>query len=268
MLSETERRFVRSTITSVDLDIVDRFHKQQGLPTRFYDGSTHANYLIPSRIWETWYCQSGAGQHFYACKTFLQNFYDPLQHQGKTEVKRDKMNGRGLYASTNISKGAFINADDSHLNMHIHTYQWEALNEFIDDYPDAHMYIQLRDFFLAYGYANESFGLSGWTVSIANMNTFMNHACVEENRSAGGIGLDIDPWGEDILFSPLGDRRKLVNVITIATRDIMQGEEIQMDYSGFRLLPSIKYTELLESFCRSGEGLVTVDYEGKDGKEL
>ena len=196
-----------------------------------------------------------------ACETFLQNLYDPVQHEGLTEVKRDAVKGRGLYAANDIAKGAFINADDTHLNLHIHRYQWEALNQFVEDYPDAHMYRQLRDFFLSYGFENEPNGLSGWTVSVANMNTFSNHACNEEDQSVESTdGLAYDKEEGEIMFSPLAYRRKNMFMFTVAARDIKAGEEIQMDYSSFRTELTEEYSALLKSFC-DGEGLVPVDFE-------
>jgi len=241
--------------------MMNRFHKQEHLPTRHYDGSTHANYLIPSRAWENWYCESNLGNKAKACKEFLNNFYDPIMHQAETEVRRDPVKGRGLYAVNDIPKGAFINADDSHLNLHIHRYQWNELNRFVEEYPDAQMYSQLRDFFTAYGFENEGNGNSGWTVSVGNTNTFMNHACTEEGRNADGGATDDDD-DEDLeylVFSPLTYRRKNASMLTVAARNIKAGEELQMDYSPFRSVMTPEYAALLQSFCDNGEGLVPVN---------
>ncbi len=264
--SHSFERFTRPTPTSIDLDIVNQFHKQEQLPTRFYDGAAHAAYLNPSRVWENWYCDQNKESNM--CN-FLSNLYNPSLHLAKTEVKRDSKKGRGVYAMNDISKDSFINPDDSHLNLHLNRYQWEELNQFIEEYPDAHMYTQLRDFYLSYGYENEplSSGLTGWTVSVANMNTFMNHACGPETQIATNVDLD-----EHILFSPPGSRRKFIHTLTIAARNITKGEEIQMDYSGFRSVATEEYFELLQGFCDFGEGLVPVEYEeemeNQDKKEL
>jgi hypothetical protein len=243
--------------------MVQRFHKQKELPTRFYDGPTHTTYLNPSRVWEAWYCQSHIGKEHKLCKTFLPKFYDPSQHEAKTEVRRDQVKGRGVYAMNDILEGSFINPDDSHLNLHINMYQWEALQQFIKDYPDAHMYIQLRDFYLACGYENEStiLGLTGWTVAVASMNTFMNHACGEAKTR--GIDIDTDS-GQEILFSPLGNRRKFIGTLTVAARNITKGEELDEDYSNFRTNPTDEYLQSLQRFCDTGEGLVPVEYEGEE----
>jgi hypothetical protein len=264
--TESYIRYVRLAPTAIDLDMMNRFHKQEHLPTRHYDGSTHANYLIPSRAWENWYCESNLGKKGKECKEFLNNFYDPMMHHANTEVRKDPVKGRGLYAVNDIPKGAFINADDSHLNLHIHRYQWDELNRFVEEYPDAQMYSQLRDFFRAYGYQNEGNGNSGWTVSVANVNTFMNHACTEKARNAEPVDLsgftddgDRDGDGEEDDFSPLTYRRKNASVVTVAARNIKAGEELQMDYSPFRSVMTPEYAGLLQSFCDNGEGLVPVN---------
>lgn len=256
--SESYFRYVRSPPTAIDLDIMDRFHKQEFVPARNYDGATHANYLVPSRAWENWYCESELGRNQTACKNFMKDFYNPVIHQGEAEVRRDPVKGRGLYAVNDIPKGAYINADDSHMNLHIHRYQMEALQSFVEEYPDADMYNQLLQFFHAYGFENEPNGQSGWTVSVANVNTFINHACSEEARNAEGI---LDVHIEDSLFSPILYRQKNLGVITIAARDIKAGEELQMDYSGFRSTMTPEYANLLKSFCETGEGLVDVNGE-------
>ena len=76
--------------------------------------------------------------------------YDPGQYNGVTEVKRDPMKGRGDYAVNDTPKESFINANDAHINLHIHRYEWEALNKFVEDYPDTLMYCQLRVCYLFY----------------------------------------------------------------------------------------------------------------------
>lgn len=260
--SEIYERFVRSTHMSIDLDIVNLFHKQKGLPTQYYDGPTHTSYLNPSRVWEAWYCQSKYGGRDNNMCGFLSNFYDPSMHTAQTIVKRDPVKGRGLYAANDIVEGSFLNPDDSHLNLHIHRYQWKALNQFIEDYPDAHMYRQLRDFYLSYGFENEGISnfISGWTVSYTP-NTFVNHVCDLKTETSEGIPFDLDSEEEEVNFSLLGNRRKFIGTLTMAKRNITKGEDILQDYSGFRSRPSAEYFELLQSFCDFGEGLVPVEFE-------
>ena len=71
-------------------------------------------------------------------------------------------------------------------------------------------------------------------------------------------------FGQVILFSPVGYRRKFIVTLTVAARNITEGDEIRMDYSGFRTEPTDEYLQLLQSFCDSGEGLVPVEYEGEE----
>ena len=179
------------------------------------------------------------------------------------------MNGRGLYASTKIlRRGAFLNADNSHLNMHMHTYQWEALNEYIDNYPDVHMlYIVLRYFF-------PSIWLCKWKLRVKWMDCFyFKYEYVHyESRLCGRKPKCSRHWPRHrplgrtyIVFSPW--RQETVSQRHHNCNKKYHGWRRNSD-GLFRLLPRIKYTELLESFCSSGEGLVTVDYEDEYGKEL
>ena len=108
--------------------------------------------------------------------------------------------------------------------------------------------------YAAYGFENEPNGLSGWTVSVAVMNTFVNHACSKEDENASGYaGLDADDYGSEIMFSPLGYRRKFTYMTTVATRDITAGEEIQMNYAPFRTFMTEEYSNLLQNFCTNGD---------------
>ena len=115
-------------------------------------------------------------------------------------------------------------------------YQWEALNQFVEDFPDADMYRQLRDFWVAYGYEAEALGTSGWTVSIACNNTFSNHGCTPEEVAvnyANYVSYDTD--GAEIGFSPVLVRRsELAGSLAITTHDIKAGDEILSHYAEFQ----------------------------------
>lgn len=159
LFTETYGRFLRSTHTVIDLDMVERFHKQQNnrLPTRFYDGPTHVSYLNPSRVWENFYCESKEmGRGSVLCDFVQEKFYNPSQYEGVTEIKRDSFRGRALYAVNNIKEGMFINSDDTYLSLHMEKFQWDALNNFVEEYPDASMYKDLQNFYISYGYENEA----------------------------------------------------------------------------------------------------------------
>lgn len=251
-------RLVRKQPAVIDLDIVNLLHKQKHLPTMFYDGPTHINLLKPNRAWENYYCTSSLGRNNPDC-AFLSDFYNPERHEAKTEVKRNGVKGRGLFAANEITKGSFINADDIHLSMHIDRHQWDAFNAFIEDYPDATKYQELHDFMISYGFENESMGNSGWAVSLANMNTFTNHACTEEEVTATTYPQNYT------IFSPSMFRRSEYSMVTIAERDVKEGEEILIDYTAFRTLNDDKFSAFLKNVCDTGEGLVPVkDEKGAD----
>lgn len=253
-------RLFRKQPAAIDLDIVDRLHKQKSLPTMFYDGPTHMNLLKPNRAWENYYCSSSLGRHNSEC-AFLSDFYNPERHEAKTEVRRNGIKGRGLFAANDIKKGSFINADDIHLSMHIDRHQWEAFNAFIEEYPDATKYQELHDFFISYGFENESLGNSGWSVSLANINTFTNHACTKDEETATTYPQS------SIIFSPSMFRRSEYSMVTIAERDVEEGEEILINYAAFRTLGDEDFSMFLKNVCDTGEGLVPIIDEG-DNNEL
>jgi len=258
--SESYYRYVRMTPVALDLDIVRRFHRQPLPPTTFYDGTTHLRYLRPSRVWENWFCTSSIFKKSLECKWFFEDWFDQDKHDFKTEVKRDDIKGRSLYAAEDIPKGSFILADDAHNHLYMDAHHWDALEKFIEDFPDAKLYKQLRDFFIIYGFQNESISMSGWSVSIATNNTFSNHACTDEQELSGAFPFTRDPnVREDINwnFSMLFARRPQVAMVTGALKDIKKGDEIMIDYSGFRGdYPDPKYLEFLEGMCSTSKGLV------------
>ncbi len=89
----------------------------------------------------------------------LKNWFNASNHGFRTEVVRDPIKGRSLHAAEDIPKGAFVLGDDTHMHLHIDSHQWEALNDFVKEFPDAKLYKELRDFFLIYGFENEPNGL-------------------------------------------------------------------------------------------------------------
>jgi hypothetical protein len=152
-------------------------------------------------------------------------------------------------------------SSDAGLSLHLDAYQWEALNKFIDDFPHAVMYQQLRDFILAYGYQTEILGQSGWDVSIASNNTFTNHACTSDEVSVGwAVRAFLDENGLDPGFSPpLMRRAHLFSVLTLATRNLKAGDEILTDYADFRSYADQEFLSFLDSICQEGIGLVPVE---------
>lgn len=260
--SVTYKRFIRSSPSAFDLDIIERFRgTSHPLPTALYDGPTHIEYQKPSRAWEDWYCQSNVGKRMAVCHSFLQDFYNPDNHVAHTTiVKRDPVKGRGLYAAKNIKKGTWINADDTSLQLTIDSFHWSALQDFIAEYPDATMYKDLRDWMIAYGFENENTGNSGWSASIAHINTFTNHACDKSLENVGVLDLG---WS---IFNLGIARRNYIDSITVAYRNISEGEEIQMNYIVFRTeldndeAPE-EFKAFLDSICSTKKGLVDVTYE-------
>ncbi len=262
--SDTYYSHVRAFEASHDLDLMRGLHPQALPPTQFYDGATHIRYLKPSRLWENWFCSSEFGEETPDCKEFLKSWYDRSKHGYKTVVLPDPVKGRSLHAAEDIPKGSFINADDTHMHLHVDAHQWEALNQFIEDFPEAKLYKDLRNFFITYGFENEPIGLSGWSVSVASNNTFTNHGCSEDVRNVKAFPVTNGDAVDFNFFNIVLTRRPQLAMSTGAVRDIKKGEEITMDYAAFRTYPERKYTDFLNGICNTGVGLV----DASDGHSL
>lgn len=264
-------RFGRRNAPAIDVDIVRRF--RPGIPEllQVYDGPTHLNYMIPSKTWESWYCNTVPGRSLPICETFLSQWYSSEYHSYSTEVRHLPVKGRSLVATQDIRGGAFVNPDDAALGIRIEHDQWVALNAFVERFPDAEMFRQLRDFFLAYGFESESLGRSGWYVSIASNNTFCNHACSNEEETAAPtyeVFLSEDDNKEAAFSPPLVRRSDLFGSLVVTTRDIKAGEEIAMDYHVLRNDPSANgFHEFLAEICREGKGLVPVNEDSQGGRD-
>ena len=254
---------MRRNAPAIDVDLVNRLRPEiskRGYPTIVYDGPTHLNYLMISRAWEHWYCQTIPGRNLPICETFLPKWFNSSYHFYSTEVKRDLQKGRSLIATEDIPNGHFVLPHDAALGIRIERDKWEALNKFVQDFPDAEMFRQFRDFVLAYGFESESLERSGWVVSIACNNSFTNHACTKEEETTTTLR-DIhysEDGDDDVAFSPPVNRRAdLLGVLTMTSRDVKAGEELMMDYRCFRTDENDpEFNDFLDSMCREGRGLV------------
>jgi hypothetical protein len=257
------RKFLRRNVPAIENDIVQYLHHtKEGPLTLVYDGATHAGYQRPSKSWQKWRCRTPPGNQLYECKDFIKEWYDRDKHFKITEVRNHPVKGRALVALEPVSEGDFILPDDASSSLRLDRDQWDALNAFIERFPEAEWYQKLRDFFVTYGFESEPLGLTGWCVSTADNTTFTNHACLEsEENSMFLYDFFFDEDDEEIRFSPLQVRfAELVGVLSQATRDIAAGEEIQMNYAEFRSYPEKddKFKHLLNQICDTGLGLVPV----------
>jgi len=257
-------RYIRHDAPGFDVDLVNRLHPRispGGRPTTVYDGPTHQSYLKTSRAWENWYCNTLPGRNLPICNTFLPSWFDSSLHSYSTEVKRHPKKGRTLVATEDIPKGSFVLPHDAALGIHIDRDKWDALNKFIDDFPDAEMFRDFRDFVVAYGFESETLGQGGWTVSIACNNTFTNHACTKEEETTETLfDVHYDESGQEyVSFSPPMNRRAdLLGVLAITVRDVKAGEELTIDYRCFREDENDEdFNEFLRSMCSdASNGLV------------
>jgi len=257
--------FVGKNPTGSELDFLYRMRPQstQRTPTRYYDGYSHTKYNTPTRAWENWFCESetSPGKDHYACNTFLFDWYNSSNHNYSTQVNSDPIKGRSLHASHDISKGSYVLPHDSYFSLGLDNNQWKELEYFVEMNPDAQMFTDLRDFFVAYGFEVDEYGTTGRSVSFTNQ-TFTNHACTKESALVRPIDeLYYDGDGEYVIFSPILQRRaRTINHLIVTVRDVMAQEEILMDYSVFRF-DDDEYAALLQQMCQTGVGLVPVKEE-------
>jgi len=261
-------RFYRKNFAAIDLDIAERLHPAALHPSmslKLYDGPTHILYTRPSRAWETWYCNQPLYKDLKPCTTFLPNLFDFSRHHSKTEVRRDPIKGRSLFTLEDIPSGHFFLLEDAVWNLKLDAREWKALNKFIADFPDAKMYSDLRDFFLAYGYEIETIGSTGWGVSLATNQTFTNHACDAKYATVSTIEdlTESVDKGVDVGFSPVITRRgEMVGTLSVSTRDLLAGEEITQDYKSFRedITKHPEFEKFLsQSMCEDNIGLVPLE---------
>lgn len=276
--SDAYVNFVRSNPAAIDIDIVQRLSSvpstsssgEGSRPTLYYDGPTHQQYLKPSRNWEAWYCRkSGPFYSSHTCKFLTRNLFNPLRHHIKTEVRTNTIKGRSLHAAEDILSGEFILVDyDNVFSIHIDELEWRELLQFVDDFPTATMYRNLRDYINAYGFEMHSMGVTGWSVSLACNNTFTNHACGEDAINLRACSFDDDL---EVAFSPVVARRpRMAAMSACAAKDVAGGDELLQNYYVLRTDPEDHpfFMKLLHDLCDSGVGLVPVDGKTEDVSEL
>lgn len=256
-------RFVRKNSPMIDIDMVSRL-----LPTTtrtvVYDGPTHVQYMVPSRAWENHYCKTSLGRDLPICQSFLQEWMDASVHNHFVDVRKDSVKGRTMYATEDIAQGRIINPQDAAFSLRMEQDQWEALNKFIEDFPEAEMYRQLRDFFVAYGFEQQELGIYGWGVSIACTNTFVNHACSEQEQNVDGsefLYVTEDDVAAQVFSPPFTRRSEVLAQLLIASKDIKAGDELLQDYSSMMDEQNEKYRHFLQTMCEDGVGAV-VDKNG------
>lgn len=255
--SDTIPTYLQTNAPAIEIAIVKQLHPMTtgGPPTLVYDGATHASYHTPSRAWQNWYCHTSPGKDLHVCNSFLNDWYNPEKHHYQAEVRKDAVKGRSLHALEDVPVGHFLVPDDAAMVLRIDTQRWSMLNEFVERFPDADMYRQIRDFFDAYGFESIALGLGGWAVSVGSNATFVNHGCTEEERNVVSIeDVFVGEDGDDILFSPMLVRfGELTTVLIHTMRDIAAGEEIQMDYAD---CTDIARNEELMKMCSTGVGSI------------
>jgi hypothetical protein len=276
MYFDSYARFYRTSSAAIDIDVIHRLVPKimkgsTAPPTIIYDGSTHLHYKIPSRPWEIWYCNTVPGINLPACKTFRSDIFDLNKHRNGIEVRRHPLKGRAAYATENMAVNDFINIGDTAHQFTIDYADWEALNKFVERFPEATKYKDFRDWILSYGYEALSLGVSGWSAAFANNNTFVNHACSDQEVNTGGcnfifVSEDNEP---DVSFSPVINRHPhLAGISQCAIRNINAGDEIVMDYSVFApIIEERPYFQLfLTEMCQGGKGLVVGDKDQQPTK--
>eukprot|EP00587_Corethron_hystrix_P002688 CAMPEP_0113317784 /NCGR_PEP_ID=MMETSP0010_2-20120614/12564_1 /TAXON_ID=216773 ORGANISM="Corethron hystrix, Strain 308" /NCGR_SAMPLE_ID=MMETSP0010_2 /ASSEMBLY_ACC=CAM_ASM_000155 /LENGTH=736 /DNA_ID=CAMNT_0000174855 /DNA_START=97 /DNA_END=2304 /DNA_ORIENTATION=- /assembly_acc=CAM_ASM_000155 len=256
--AESHNFYTRQNAGAFTLDLAAKMtiSDESSVPTRFYDGTTHKLYTRPSRMWEEWYCRIPELLTHKICTTIRPQFFDRKGNTEATVVVHHPDKGRSLHASESIPAGTFINLSDFGSSLFIDYADWGCFLNFTMEYSDATLYSKSRDMMIAYGYESYSNSRSGWITSVANVNTFTNHGCTEEERNVGGILQREDTKIVD--FSPLLARHnELLHNGVISSRNIEKGEEILQNYLEFRdEEKDPEYSKFLSEVCETNTGLV------------
>lgn len=266
--SDTYNSFVRTNSPAIEVDLIQKLHTNiAALPTLVYDGMTHKKYNTIARAWEHWYCKSLPGREMPICKSFLAKWFDVNNHFYGTEVRQHPVKGRSLFAIKDCPAGNFILPHDAGLSLRIDSEQWNALNKFIDDFPAADMYHQLRNFFIVYGFESFALGSTGWAGSIACNNTFMNHGCTDAEINTCWVK-ELYIGEDDIPSSPFSPpflrKSELFVMLIHAEKNIKAGDEIMMDYMYIRenAATDTNFTKFLDDMCHKGVGWVPTTNNG------
>uniref|UniRef100_A0A7S1B6U4 SET domain-containing protein n=1 Tax=Corethron hystrix TaxID=216773 RepID=A0A7S1B6U4_9STRA len=167
------------------------------------------------------------------CTTYRPRLFSWRANSYKsTVVHKDDVKGRTLKATKFIPAGTFLNVDDPATSFYIDKNEWDLLDEFVKINPSAEFYSKLQNYINEYGYESSSTARVGRTVSVANVNTFINHGCSKEQFKVGALLKRTDE--NYVNFSPLTTRHSelLINSLVVL-QDIEEGEEILQDYSEF-----------------------------------
>jgi hypothetical protein len=268
MLGDSYARFYRTSSAAIDFDIIHRLAQGEidgkiSPPTILFDGSTQLHYKIPSRAWEIWYCKTPPGMNLPACRTLRSEIFNIEKHKNGVEVRTHPTKGRSVYATESMAVDDFINIADTAAQFAIDAADWKSLNLFIERFPEATRYKELRDWIVAYGYESLSLGVTGWSASFASNNAFNNHACSNKEVNTGGcVFIFVSEDSEAVVaFSPVINRHPYIAAVSqCVTCTVNSGDELSMDYAVFAAVPEDRpYFQLfLTEMCQSGRGLVQV----------
>lgn len=268
MESDSYARFYRSISAAIDFDVIERLVPgTTGIkvpPTLIYDGSTQLRYKVPTRNWEIWYCSTPPGMNLPGCSVLRSDIYNLDKNRKGVEVRKHPVKGRSVYATEAMFRNDFVNLDYTASISHLDALDWKALNRFVEDYPEATRYREVRDWFVAYGFDSISIGITGRSTSVESINTFVNHGCSEREVNTGPcefifVNEDKEPM---VAFSPVINRYPfLAGISHCVIRDVSPGDEIAEDYGGLVYdVGNRPYFQMfLTEMCQHGKGIVVED---------
>mmetsp|Transcript_32454 Transcript_32454/g.64339 ORF Transcript_32454/g.64339 Transcript_32454/m.64339 type:complete len:730 (+) Transcript_32454:87-2276(+) len=257
--NKSHENFIRQNAGAITLSLASKMSStdMSNLPTKFYDGTTHKSYQRPSRAWEEWSCLSPAFNGHDMCTTYRPQLYDKTGNfNNSTVVALDDIKGRTLKATEAIPAGKFINLQDPATSLYLDLSEWRLLNDFIEKYPDASMYAELRDYIDEYGYESFSSSRVGWVVSTASVSTFINHGCTKEEFKVRAVVKREDP---DVISHSYFFARhtELLNNGLLVLKDIGKDEEILQDYREFwDAAASSEFDDFENEVCGNRIGLI------------
>jgi hypothetical protein len=246
------------------------------LPYRYFDGATMTNYQHPNRIMEVIFCRDEPMPEECAA----QHGYDPERpnaHSSMFEVKQSSIPnaGRGLFAKTDIPKGATMALEDSvHCMLILPTTT--AIITDMSKSQSLDLWAPFDPYMFGYGFGFDTFGAVGYSIDPGRM-TFMNHGC--NNTNNVGITLSVteqtaDPqrMPDELLIypaetsSPFYARNYFIpSNLGTTRRDIKAGEEILDNFLNYYMEENWQRGVLdLRNQCTNSQSLGSVSsYEVK-----
>ena len=281
--SETSQVNWYATQAEIDLKLKQRSMQTNDgseTPFRYFDGASMMVYQYPSRVSQEVFCRGQPTPPFCAEQQGLDPFVANLPASA-LEIKESKIpnGGRGVFFKEPAAKGAYLAAERMVDAIHlVPTTTW--LIRHLMKKTDLPSFKLLEVYMFGYGYANDFYGETGYSVE-PSILMFINHGC---DRTYN-IGMEMsvtektaDPKkmpdelmnseSESYFYNPFADRNHWLRLHAFETpiRDVEAGEEMLDNYLSYLAMDNWESGLTDYRTQCEGQGVGAINrYEDKDG---